>query len=125
MSAALRKGDFIARLGGDEFALLLADVRDSSVVDLICDRIVAGMAQPMTIEGTCLLIGASAGVSMFPEHGRTQENLFKRADLALYEAKHAGRGVWRWSREPGGGGTEIAVQPSSLHLPSARTLPAC
>ncbi len=97
MSAAVRKGDFVARLGGDEFALLLGEVREKSVVSLICDRFIAAMAEPMTIRETRVMIGASAGAAMFPQHGQTQEDLYRHTDLALYEAKHAGKGVWRWS----------------------------
>ena len=96
MAAVLRAGDFVARLGGDEFALLLGDVRNRSAVHAICDRIVVGMAQPMMIGETRVVIGASAGAAMFPEHGLTQDDLFKHADVALYKSKAAGKGVWSW-----------------------------
>ena len=96
MAAALREGDFVARLGGDEFALLLGEVREEGVVNLICDRLIASMTKPMTIKSTCVMIGASAGAARFPQHGRTQDDLYRLTDLALYESKRAGKGSWRW-----------------------------
>jgi diguanylate cyclase (GGDEF)-like protein len=96
---AVRDGDFVARLGGDEFAILLTGVRDSSGADLVCERIVTLMAEPLSIEGTLARIGASVGAALCPRDARTQDELFKRVDLALYDAKHCGRGIWRWYNE--------------------------
>ena len=56
------------------------------------DRIVIGMAQPMMIGETRVVIGASAGAAMFPEHGLTQDDLFKHADVALYKSKACRQG---------------------------------
>jgi diguanylate cyclase (GGDEF)-like protein len=103
---AVREGDLVARLGGDEFAILLRAVRDEDPVAWVADRLVAGMAEPMTVQGTQVRIGASAGAARFPEHGTTEEALYRHADLALYDAKRAGRGVWRWYREEGGRAAE-------------------
>ncbi len=94
----VREGDMAARLGGDEFAVLLRGM-DGERAAMVCQRIVSGMAKPMRIKGCVTRIGASAGVARFPEHGRTQDELFRRVDLALYAAKHAGRGTWRWYRD--------------------------
>jgi diguanylate cyclase (GGDEF)-like protein len=96
LRAALRLGDFVARLGGDEFAILLDQVKDLDVVDLVCDRVVTGMTAPIKIKNEPVRIGASVGVAISPRHGRTSEELYKHADQALYDAKRAGKGIWRW-----------------------------
>ena len=96
LRAALREGDSVARLGGDEFAILLRQCWDTEVVKLVCDRVVTDMTGPMDIKGQKVEIGASVGVAVSPRHGRTAEDLYKHADEALYDAKRAGKGIWRW-----------------------------
>jgi diguanylate cyclase (GGDEF)-like protein len=93
---AVREDDFLARLGGDEFAVLLANVHDREIIERLCTRVVDALAAPITINGHSLQAGASVGVALFPDHGRTQEDLYRHVDQALYEAKRAGRGAWRW-----------------------------
>lgn len=93
---AVRAHDSVYRLGGDEFAVLLRDVEEPGLVDGICERIIGGIAQPLSPEGRSVTIGASAGAALFPRHGMTQDELYRHADLALYDAKSSGRGTWRW-----------------------------
>jgi diguanylate cyclase (GGDEF)-like protein len=93
---AVRARDFTSRLGGDEFAILVRHVEDPALVDAICARIVAGMAMAAMLDGTPIAIGASAGAVLYPVHGRTEDELYKHVDLALYEAKRTGRGTWCW-----------------------------
>lgn len=122
MREAVREGDFVARLGGDEFAILLHAVQDQDQEwsDLICQRIVSSMAAPITIKDVKVKIGASVGVALFPQHGQTQEELYKQVDLALYEAKHAGRGAWRWYHHrlmPAAGQVEPVALETVHHQP--------
>ncbi len=93
---ALREDDFLARLGGDEFAVLLPNVHDRETVEGLCNRVVDALRAPMTINGHAMQPGASVGVALFPEHGRTQEDLYRHVDQALYDVKRGGRGAWRW-----------------------------
>jgi diguanylate cyclase (GGDEF)-like protein len=93
---AVRTHDSVYRLGGDEFAVLVRDVEDPGLVDGICARIVGGVGTPLALEGRLVTIGASAGATLYPRHGRTQDELYRHVDLALYEAKSCGRGTWRW-----------------------------
>jgi diguanylate cyclase (GGDEF)-like protein len=93
---AVRTCDFVARLGGDEFAVLVHDVRDPEQVDSLCERIVDGMAKPLALDGKSITIGASVGATLYPWHGPTPDELYRHVDLALYEAKHTGRGTWCW-----------------------------
>nr|AWM08462.1 GGDEF domain-containing protein [Bradyrhizobium symbiodeficiens] len=84
--------DLVARLGGDEFAMIRRagdDVRETAV-DL-GRQIVEAIAEPFEIEGHQLDISASVGIVLCPEQGSNPADLLKKADLALYEVKAAGR----------------------------------
>lgn len=96
LRAAVREGDFVGRLGGDEFAIVLKHCSDAEAVRLVCDRVVADMTAPIELKGHKVEIGASVGVAVSPRHGQTPEDLYRRADQALYDAKGAGKGIWRW-----------------------------
>jgi diguanylate cyclase (GGDEF)-like protein len=107
---AIREQDFVARLGGDEFAILVRSARDAAPATTVCTRIVESMAEAMPVRGVSVLIGASAGAALFPRDGLTLDELYRHVDLALYEAKRAGRGVWRFYRD----GTGRSSNPVSL-----------
>lgn len=97
---ATRENDLLARLGGDEFALLLRGVDNPAEAATIAERIVTAVANPFTIDGHQLVIGASVGIAMAPQDGATSEILMKNADLALYKAKNEGRSTYHFF-EPG------------------------
>ena len=92
LRSALRSGDLLARLGGDEFAIIQAaceDQREGSI-DLAA-RICRFIAEPFLLPGRQVEVGTSIGIAMVPEHGSDREQLLKKADLALYRSKSAGR----------------------------------
>ena len=91
LSAELREGDVAARIGGDEFVVLCRDATDQHAVCAIAERLVAALAQPLTIEGRPARFGASIGVAFASRRGLTLSNLLVNADLALYRAKEEGR----------------------------------
>jgi diguanylate cyclase (GGDEF)-like protein len=93
-----RKADVVARLGGDEFAILLADAAIPSAVDIACHRILDAFESPIRHAGHDMRTSPSIGVALFPRDGTTQDELYKSADLALYEAKRSGRGTWRFAQ---------------------------
>jgi diguanylate cyclase (GGDEF)-like protein len=99
-----RQADVVARLGGDEFAILLADASVTSAVDIACQRILEAFDAPVMHEGHEMRTSPSIGAALFPTDGVTQDELYKSADLALYEAKRAGRRTWRFvpTKEAGG-----------------------
>ena len=87
----LPRGDCVARLGGDEFTLLL---KGGQIVDKARDiaaRILEALSPPLCVDGQSIRLGASIGVSLFPEHGETAEALVLHADSAMYRAKSRGR----------------------------------
>jgi diguanylate cyclase (GGDEF)-like protein len=93
----IRETDLAARLGGDEFCVILAQPRDTAAVDSACARIIKKLNEPMVLADRVVVIGASIGVAKVPgERTTTPDELHKAADIALYEAKRAGRNTWRW-----------------------------
>ena len=84
------------RLGGDEFKVVLPGAEDKKALGAMADAVISALSQPYTIEGKQVVIGASVGIAMAPQHGSTTQALIRNADLALYAAKDAGRGVHRF-----------------------------
>lgn len=99
LAQSVREGDFVARLGGDEFSMVLLGTKDMATLESICARVVNNMAVPVVFKKRELIIGASLGAALFPTQGTTPDELYKRADLALYAAKRAGKGIWRWYKD--------------------------
>jgi diguanylate cyclase (GGDEF)-like protein len=92
LRSALRSEDVLARLGGDEFAIIQAGQHNqrSHSTDL-AGRISKLIAESFQISGNQVEIGTSIGIAIAPEHGDDREQLLKKADLALYRSKAAGR----------------------------------
>lgn len=88
---AVTEGDTVARRGGDEFTLLICDLDTPEQSLKIADRIQTMLSQPYHIAGHQLDIGASIGISLFPDHAANSDDLLDRADQAMYQAKHQGR----------------------------------
>jgi diguanylate cyclase (GGDEF)-like protein/PAS domain S-box-containing protein len=88
---ALRPSDVIARLGGDEFVVSAFCSNNAASAVSIAEKLLATLAAPIDIGPQEVVIGASIGISMFPEHARTRELLFQSADTAMYRAKAGGR----------------------------------
>ncbi len=85
----------VGRLGGDEFAVVLHDAQNRrSVVDL-AELLIRRVSNPYMLDGVSVRVGVSAGGAFGPMDGDTVDDLIKRADMALYEAKAAGRGIYR------------------------------
>ena len=93
LRASVRSGDLVARLGGDEFAVLLPDCAGLEG-DQTSQRILRALETPVPIDGEAVRAGASIGVAS-AEHGDDVESLLRDADLAMYAAKHGGKGTWR------------------------------
>jgi diguanylate cyclase (GGDEF)-like protein len=92
LKSTLRSTDVLARLGGDEFAVIQAECEDqrSGSIELAA-RISKLVAEPFMLPGHRVEIGTSIGIALAPEHGDCEDELLKRADLALYRSKSAGR----------------------------------
>jgi diguanylate cyclase (GGDEF)-like protein/PAS domain S-box-containing protein len=92
----LRDGDLVARMGGDEFILIVSGISAQEEVERLCERLIASIEQPFEIDNHSIFIGTSIGVAMAPVDACVAEELLRYADIALYEAKGAGRNTWRF-----------------------------
>jgi len=98
LKACLRESDTIARAGGDEFTVLAQDIGEASDAELACLKVLSVIAQPLTLGDRTLTMTASAGISVFPDHGDDSIALLRNADLAMYTAKRAGGNTHRLFR---------------------------
>lgn len=86
----------VARLGGDEFAVLVPNIDAKSDITRLMQMVISSMRQPLEISGQAVTLGLSGGIALAPIHGLKAEDLLKNADLALKEARRAGRGKARF-----------------------------
>lgn len=91
IEAALRDSDYVARLGGDEFLIVVPQVSDQETAERVASKLVEVIGAPYFLNAQPATVTVSIGISMFPQDAREREALMKCADLALYEAKGAGR----------------------------------
>ncbi|MFI1034882.1 putative bifunctional diguanylate cyclase/phosphodiesterase [Streptomyces sp. NPDC020951] len=90
---ALPRGAEVARLGGDEFAVLLPVADSTTSASRIARALVSDLSSPLDLDGLTLVLEASAGVAVFPDHALDAEGLLRRADVAMYQAKRDRTGV--------------------------------
>jgi diguanylate cyclase (GGDEF)-like protein/PAS domain S-box-containing protein len=96
----LRANDVVCRLGGDEFTVLLQNNPSLEDVSLLAEKIIHALHQPFPLSNERdVVIGTSIGISLFPEHSKTAEELMQQADTAMYRAKHDGRDGYRYFSE--------------------------
>jgi len=95
LKQSIDEGDIVARMGGDEFILILRDLSDPEDVRPKVVQIMEAMRPSFPVGGEDLHVTASIGVSLFPEDGRSADQLLKAADVALYRAKSGGRDRWQ------------------------------
>ncbi len=86
----------VGRLGGDEFKVVLPGVTSRSQLEAIAKALIESVSRPYLIERAQISIGVSVGIAVAPDDGRTDNDMTRNADLALYAAKAAGRGVHRF-----------------------------
>ncbi|HEU0335325.1 MAG TPA: bifunctional diguanylate cyclase/phosphodiesterase [Gaiellaceae bacterium] len=92
VEAAVGEDVVVARLGGDELALFVPGGTAPEAMAL-ADLVRATLEEPVSVEGVPLMITASVGVAIYPEHGVSAELLLQRADVAMYTAKRRRTGV--------------------------------
>lgn len=98
ISAQLRKSDRLVRIAGDEFLIMLSDISKGKDVEVILEKIRHAVASPVTIHNETLVPALSMGIVLAPEHGLDFRELVTKADLAMYQAKAAGRNRYQFFR---------------------------
>ncbi|NUP86646.1 MAG: EAL domain-containing protein [Burkholderiaceae bacterium] len=96
LNSLLQPDDSVARLGGDEFLVLVRRGDDSDRVAEVAQGMLDAIAAPLELEGMELHGSGSIGVAMFPDDGQDFDSLLKKADIAMYRAKDAGRNAFRF-----------------------------
>ncbi|WP_088105857.1 sensor domain-containing protein [Halalkalibacter urbisdiaboli] len=96
LQVIIRKEDLFARMGGDEFAVLIRNVPNIEFVKETANRILTLLRDTFTIEGNEMNVTTSIGISLFPEHSETQEDLLKQADRAMYHSKEKGKNNYQF-----------------------------
>jgi diguanylate cyclase len=86
--------DLIVRMGGDEFVIVAGGLRNAQSANSVAARVLEELSRPFLMDGRHFKLTASIGVSVYPQDGADYEVLLKNADIALYESKEAGRGVY-------------------------------
>lgn len=89
-----RGEDLIARLGGDEFVMVVPRMRNRDDIEKLCRRVVTALGEPFAYEHKQISIGASIGIAVAPADALHANELLRCADVALYQAKAAGRSTW-------------------------------
>jgi diguanylate cyclase (GGDEF)-like protein len=116
----------IARQGGDEFTILVPDPGDASAASAVAEEVLRTLARPFVLEGQEVVVTASVGIALWPEHGQAPEELLRSCDTALHRAKTEGRdrlrlyddslrdaALRRWQLESG---LRRALESSALRL---------
>ncbi|WP_244235049.1 EAL domain-containing protein [Achromobacter veterisilvae] len=85
-----RASDIVGRLSGDEFVMLMPDFEHGRLT-AAAEHVLVALAQPFSVGGITLNPSVSIGISVFPENGRDMDTLLRHADMAMYQAKTAGR----------------------------------
>ena len=83
--------DIIGRIGGDEFVVFLKDIDDYDLINNIVANVITAIHYPLTMKDKTVNISVSAGISIFPDKGKTYNELYRQADSALYTSKSAGK----------------------------------
>jgi diguanylate cyclase (GGDEF)-like protein/PAS domain S-box-containing protein len=96
LRAVVRKEDTVARLGGDEFLVILGDIGAAADAESVAGQIIDAFSPLFHIEGREFGASPSIGLSLYPDDGADPAVLLRNADMAMYEAKEAGRSTYRF-----------------------------
>ena len=96
LRGVIRAVDTVSRLGGDEFIVVLHEIHSPDDAILVAEKILAALAQPVSVFSHELRATPSIGISIFPDDGRDPLDLMKNADTAMYHAKAGGRNTFQF-----------------------------
>ncbi|MGV3741435.1 MAG: putative bifunctional diguanylate cyclase/phosphodiesterase, partial [Burkholderiaceae bacterium] len=96
LKCCVRETDTVARLGGDEFTVILTELANLDHVEFVCQKILAALAEPFHLGKDTGYISGSIGVSLYPMDASAPEDLLRKADQAMYAAKHTGKNQFNY-----------------------------
>jgi len=94
--ACVKEDDSVARSGGDEFLILLPNIKGKEGAELVAKDIVEQSSLPFHLKGHDAFVSASIGITMFPDDGNDVSTMLKNSDMAMYQAKDAGRNTYKF-----------------------------
>ena len=95
LSQFARASDIVSRQGGDEFLIVFTGLAGGADVELAANRLVQQFKAPFQVDGHEIATSFSVGIALYPRDGADFPTLLKKADIAMYQAKAAGRDTWR------------------------------
>lgn len=99
LKKTIRDSDTVARVGGDEFILVLDSIGTDENAAQVADKIIVALSKPFDLKEQASYVGASIGISIFPEDSDNPVKLVKQADEAMYLAKQSGKNTYRFYRD--------------------------
>lgn len=97
LTNCVRNSDTVARIGGDEFVVLMECIDNAEECSVLADKLLRKLALEATVGDSKIRVGTSVGIAIYPDDGKDAATLLQRADAALYAAKAAGKGAFRYS----------------------------
>jgi len=101
LSGCVRDSDTVARMGGDEFAVMLLDVATPDHITQVADKMLTLLAEPFRLKGGECHVGASIGISIFPQDGDAVDTLMNMADMAMYRVKQGAKNNYAFASQGG------------------------
>ena len=97
LKQAVRASDTVARIGGDEFVVLLEELHTEDAVAQVAEQIVDGLRQPCSVKGYAAKLTGSIGIAIYPDDGKTSDELLSSSDNFMYKAKKSGKDKFSFS----------------------------
>ena len=96
LRAAVREADTVARLGGDEFTIILQDIARGEDAAGVASQVVESLSRPYVLDGQEAFVGASIGITVYPDDAGDTTTMLRNADMAMYRAKAQGRNRYQF-----------------------------
>lgn len=94
--ACVREADSVARFGGDEFVILMQDIVDLEAPALVASKVISEVTRPFPLYEREIFVGASIGITIYPDDAQSPDTLLRNADMAMYQAKEQGRNNYQF-----------------------------